>query len=78
MKETFFALVPAHHLLLIVLTAGGLLWQLSIAKAQAGQTGGIGKNAFYAEWFGNGVYYSLNCERIKITNSFSIMMSILV
>lgn len=49
---------------LIVLTAGGLLCQMCTAKAQLGQTGNVGRNAFYAEWFGNGVYYSLNYERI--------------
>jgi len=77
MKETFLGFLPARHLLLILMTAGGparhlkiilltggLLWQLSVVKAQFGQTGLIGKNAFYAEWFGNGVYYSLNYERI--------------
>lgn len=32
--------------------------------AQPGQAIPVGRNALYAEWYGNGVYYSLNYERI--------------
>lgn len=41
-----------------------LFFLYSVAFSQKGQSLNIGKNSFYTEWYGNGIYYSVNYERI--------------